>query len=268
MEKITSRNNERIKLVVKLNSSATKRKELGLYVLEGVRLCSDALESGVEITEVFFTEKVLQRHAQLISKLTQNAQKNYEITQDVSHRLSETQTPQGVFCICKIQSSLKKKYEIDIKGKYIALENIQDPANLGAIARTAEALGINGAILSNCCDIYNPKAMRASMGSLLRLPVIGTEDLPQLLQNCAEKGMATLCSTPSDGAKDITTIPMETGLICVVGNEGSGVTHKTMSACTNLVTIPMFGRAESLNVATAAAILMWEMLRGGDKPYE
>lgn len=138
---------------------------------------------------------------------------------------------------------------------------MQDPSNLGAVLRTAEAFGMSGVIVGGGCDIYNPKALRAAMGSSMRISVLTTVNLPFLLIFAAKKGMLTLASTPSDGAKKITDMSFSGSVICVVGNEGSGISPEVMSACTLPVTIPMRGRAESLNAAAAAAVLMWELTK-------
>ena len=144
---------------------------------------------------------------------------------------------------------------------YIAVENIQTPLNLGAVARTAEALGREGLIVSGGCDIYNPQAQRAAMGSLLRLPVIEAEDLPAFLKDCAAKGMKTYAAVPDRGALSVTEMDRSKGVVCVVGNEGSGLSEDVIKSCVSPVTITMRGRAESLNAAAAAAVIMWEMVR-------
>ncbi|MCM1391586.1 MAG: RNA methyltransferase, partial [Ruminococcus sp.] len=166
----------------------------------------------------------------------------------------------GVFCVCKTLPEIDEGM-ISPNGKYIALENIQDPANLGAICRTAEALGISGAIVENGCDIYNPKAQRASMGSLLRLPVIRTTNLASLLIRSGENGMKIYATTPDANAVKITDADMSGGVIAVIGNEANGVTDEIFKVCKK-ITIQMLGRAESLNASMAAAVTMWEMMRG------
>jgi TrmH family RNA methyltransferase len=150
---------------------------------------------------------------------------------------------------------------IKYNGKYIALEDVSNPSNFGAVIRTAEAVGLDGVIVSGGCDIYNPKALRASMGSALRLSILTCDDAVGLIRELGSKGMLTLASTPDSSAELITEVPMNGGVVCVVGNEGNGVTDEVMSACTKRITIPMNGRAESLNASTAAAILIWEMVR-------
>lgn len=257
MEKITARGNEKIKYAVSLARSSSKRRESGEFFLEGARLCADAAESGVCVVTAFFTAAALETYSSYISKITAVCSSCYEVGSDAAARLSDTDSSQGVFCVCKAADFSPS---LDLSGRYIALENVQDPSNLGAVCRTAEALGL-GLIVSGGCDIYNPKALRAAMGSSLRLGIITVEDLPSFISDARGKGMLTLASTPRSDACVLGSFPVGSGVICVVGNEGNGVTEKTMLACERAVTIPMAGRAESLNASAAAAILMWEIAR-------
>ncbi len=259
MEKITARTNEKIKHAVRLGESASLRKESGEFFLEGARLCFDAVQTGIEIKQAFFTAKALWKYSEYTESIIAQSGICYEISAEVSQKLSDTENPQGVFCICAIRNDTSSS--LNPKGKYIALENLQDPSNLGAVCRSAEALGLDGLIVSGGCDIYNPKALRAAMGSSLRIPVIITESLASLLKEANNSGMQTLASVPRNTATDIRRISMEGGVICCVGNEGSGLSEETINVCTSAVTIPMSGRAESFNASAAAAILAWELKR-------
>jgi len=258
MEKITSRNNDKIKFFMKLTASAKERKENSLFTVEGVRLCFDAFLSGEEIIEFFFTEKIAEKFPEQTEKITEKAEDSFVITDEISSKLSDTSSPQGMFCIIKEK---KNSLAIKKKGCYIALDSIQDPANLGAAARTAEALGIDGMILYNCCDIYNPKALRASMGAFFRLPLEITSDLGSLLKDAAEDGILTVASVPDRDAESFSSLSFSTGVIAVIGNEGNGVSEEVISSCEKKATIEMKGRAESLNASAAAAIIMWEMVK-------
>ncbi|NMP36702.1 MAG: RNA methyltransferase [Clostridiales bacterium] len=261
MEKITSRSNDKIKFAARLREEVRERRESGLFIIEGVRLCCDAARSSVEIDTLFVTADAMMRYEKSIGLLERAAKQSYEITTDVASRISDTKQDQGVFCICKMLDKISDIDKIDTMGKYVALENISDPSNLGAAARTAEALGMSGIIVASGCDIYNPKAQRASMGSLLRLPVFFTAELPLTLGQLREKGMLTLASVPDSGARPVTEMNFSGGAVCVIGNEGAGITEVTASVCDIEVTIPMKGRTESLNASAAAAILMWEMMK-------
>jgi TrmH family RNA methyltransferase len=142
--------------------------------------------------------------------------------------------------------------------RVVALENVQNPENLGAVARTAEALGLDGLLLSGGCDVYHHRALRASMGALLRLPVTQTDDLPAAL---CQSRLPCYAAVPDAGAAPVTQCDFAHGGVIVIGNEGGGLSEEAVAACGHKITIPMRGRAESLNAAAAAAILCWEMVR-------
>ena len=259
-ERISSRSNEKIKLFQHLSQSASFRRETGLFSLEGARICRDAAMSGIEITTAFFTAEALRKYPEYAEAIFEKAEQCFEITHDLCGRISDTRGPQGVFCIC-VQRENENEQQLDPSGTYIALDNMQDPSNLGAVLRTAEAFGLSGVIVGGGCDIYNPKALRAAMGSSLRISVLTTGNLPSLLIFAAKKGMLTLASTPDSGALCVTDMPKRPGVICVIGNEGSGISAEVAEACEVQITIPMRGRAESLNAAAAAAVLMWELTK-------
>ena len=156
------------------------------------------------------------------------------------------------------------KYPEKSKGicgdKIIALDNVQDPSNVGAIIRTAEALGIDCIIAYKCCDIFNSKALRASMGSILRMNVVDIDNLVDTLSSLKEK-YSIYSTVPDSTAVNITTLDFSKPSICVIGNEANGVEDNIKNISHSLVTIPMRGRAESLNASVAASLTMWEMLR-------
>ncbi len=263
MENITSKNNGKIKYAVCLKDNSSARKKSNEFFVEGARLCFDAAESEVDILQFFFTSGAKEKYAKYYEKISFCACESYEINEDVSKKLSDTQSPQGMFCVCRGVDKSTKWDKINSNGKYILLENVQDPSNTGAVARTAEALGLDGMIVSGGCDIYNPKALRASMGAFFRLNVITCEDLQQFIADAEKMNMTVAASTPDCNAKKITDVDFSSGVICIVGNEGNGVSRETLENATVKVTIPMEGRAESLNASTAAAIIIWEMMRRG-----
>lgn len=259
MNRLDSVSNDKVKLAVKVASSSKARKEKGLFFLEGLRLCRDSALTGTEIKYAFFSDKAYEKFTDEAEFIMGKAEEAYLISELVASKLSLTETSQGFYCLCKRGESLDF-FDLDSEGKYIALENIQDPANLGAVCRTAEALGIKGAILYNCCDRYSPKSQRAAMGSLLRLPVYESDNLVSDLVTLKEKGMKIYATSPDEKSAKITETSMSGGVVCVIGNEGNGVSDEVF-AVSEKITIPMLGNAESLNASMAAAITMWEMMR-------
>ncbi len=261
MEKITSKSNDRIKYAVKIRENSSFRKQENLFFAEGARLCFDAASSGVEITELYITEKALTKYEEYVRLVESCAERSFLVSAEVAEKLSDTKSSQGVFCLCKMLDKKTNIGKIKYNGKYIALEDVSNPANFGAVVRTAEAVGLDGVIVSGGCDIYNPKSQRAAMGSLFRLNIVETENLPETLKELSAKGMAVLAGVPDSNAEKITEVDMSDGVVAVIGNEGNGITQETCDAATKLVTIPMKGRAESLNAAAAASIIIWEMMR-------
>ncbi len=255
---ITAKSNPKIKEVKALLTSSRERKNQALFVLEGVRLCLDALVSGAEVKSVFCTEDCALKFADETTKLRENCEDFYTVSADVLKSISDTVTPQGVVCTVKM---LNKSFEYEQGKKYIALDTIQNPDNLGAISRTAEALGIDGLVIFGGCDIYNPKALRASMGALLRLPIKLCETLEAEISECEGKGIKTYATVPDRSAEDITAVDFSAGAMCIIGNEGNGVSKGIIEKCSGRVTVKMRGRAESLNAAAAASIVMWELVK-------
>lgn len=259
-EKITSVSNDAVKMCVRVRDSARARRESGRFFLEGARLCADAVQSGYEPVSTFYTAQALERYGDYLNRILPHAASSYEVAPAVAAKLADTRTPQGVFGLFCIPE--ERDTDVPEPGAYVALEQVQDPGNLGAICRTAEAIGVHGVLLSSCCDRYNPKAQRAAMGSLLRLRLFDIPDLPAYLRACGADGFKTYASVPDGTACPVTQADFTGDVITVIGNEGSGITPETAAACSGRVTIPMGGRAESLNANSAAAILIWEMMRG------
>ena len=254
---LTSRANALVKQAAAVRRSARERRESGLFFLEGARLCADAASSGTVVSVCLYTDEAAEKYADRLQDVLSAAEKTARITPDLAKYLSETQSPQGVFCLCRMREHAS---QIDPAGKYLALSDVQNPDKLGAIIRTAEALGLSGLIVEGGCDLYNPKAQRAAMGSLLRIPIVGTADLCALLADCRRSGMQIFASTPDADALPVTDVSFSGGTVCVVGNEGAGLREEILRSCTR-VTIPMRGRAESFNASAAATILLWEMTR-------
>lgn len=255
--KLKSKENDVIKLVAMLQKSSKYRRENGLFVLEGLRLCEDAIDNGYAPEMVFVSSSFMREYYDKAEKISVKSKNNYEITEDVFKKISDTTTPQGILCVYKIPKFEKTK--LLKNGKYIVLENLQDPSNLGAISRTAEALGINGIILDGGCDPYGPKSLRASMGALLRIPVFSRENSLQVLK---ENGIKTYAAVVNDDeALLLGNAKFNVGCAVFIGNEANGLKPETSAECDYKITIPMNGRAESLNAAVAASIIMWEMCK-------
>ncbi len=252
--RITSRENPFVKQIVNLNSSAKQRRESGLFVLEGLRICKDAVENNVRFLKLIISDGAAGKYAEDINILSGSAETIVSVTDDVFKKMSDTDSPQGISALAQIPET---KGLPNSNGRYIALENLSDPSNLGAVSRTAEALGVGGIILSGGCDPYSPKALRASMGTLLRMPLYFSDNLIKTAEKCRLRSLACVVDGSAKSLKDIS---FKDGDMLMIGNEANGLTEETKTGSNEKITIPMSGRAESLNAAAAAAIAMWEMM--------
>ena len=254
---ITSREYSLIKLVSSLQTSAKKRRENSLFVLEGLRICLDAMENSIRFDKLIISDTAIKKYSDTVNSFALNSDECFVIPDSLFRKISDTKSPQGIIAVCKICD--RKSSEINPRGRYVALENVADPANLGAVSRTAEALGADGLILSaDGCDPYSPKALRASMGTLLRVPVFIFNDLAGELKKSGLKSFACVVDKNAESIKEQS---FNDGSVVIIGNEANGITDETKAAADRLVTIPMSGRAESLNAAAAAAIAVWEMMK-------
>lgn len=259
--KISSKANSTVKYAKKLLTSSSFRKKEKLFLLEGIRLCDEALKSGIKFNTVFFTEKIEKKFPKTINSLIEKSRIFFETTEEIIALISDTDTPQGVVCICEMTSA----QEIDRKysNKLIMIENIQNPSNLGSIFRTCDALGIKDVIISgDSCDIYNPKVLRGSMGAAFRLNIKVCDNFRGFVSELISSGYKVYATVPSSDAEILGENSLFSKKCAVIfGNEGNGVTPETIDLCTKKLTIPMIKNAESLNVSVAAGIIIWELTR-------
>lgn len=270
--KITSTKNDTIKFALSLKNDAKIRIQNGLCFAEGLRLCAEAVASNRAKT-LFFTPAFAEKHPEFIlfeehtvcnktvfeqTVCEQTVCERVEISGNVAQTISDVQNPQGVFCLCDT-NGLKRPVNQISGGKILALEHISDPGNLGTILRTAEAFGADGILLSaDCADVFSPKVLRAGMGCSFRLPIYESADFPLDLKTLREKSFAVYGAMLSDGAVLVTELKTPADFVLIVGNEANGITSETAQVVTPVI-IPMKGRAESLNAASAASILLWEL---------
>jgi len=254
---ITSKDNPLVKQVSALQTSSRARRDSGLFVLEGLRICLDAYENGLTFEMLIVSKSAYEKHQNQIASFETVAVKKYILNDSLFKKISDTDTPQGIIAVAKMP---EYNAEISKNGRYIALENLQDPSNLGAIARTAEALGVSGIIMNKTgCDPYSPKSLRASMGTLIRLPVWIVDDISDFI---TDVGLTSYACVVDKCAQSITDTKFKSGDVIIIGNEANGISNALKEKSDKLITIPMSGMAESLNAAAAAAIAMWEMING------
>lgn len=240
---ITSRTNDRIKAVRALQQHK-ERVRTGLHLLEGDKLVFDAAASGAELVTVYALEgAAVPEGAEVVT-----------VSESVMEAIRTQPSPQGVCAVCRTPELTPP--ERFPAGLIVALDRLQDPGNLGTILRTADALGAAGLLLSeDSVDPFSPKALRAAMGSTYHLPV-WVAPLPETLDRLSAAGYACICGHLAGSE---TMPPHGENTVLVVGNEGSGVSDAVASRCARY-RMPMRGRAESLNAAVFAALMMQKLL--------
>ncbi len=266
---ITSRDNRLIKEFRRLSDDPRHRRESGRFAVEGARLCADAARTGVGIPAAFITARAREQYPEYVAAVIASAEAVYDIPDTLARHLTDTATPQGVFCIALLPVQRKTVQDLPAEGCFAALEAVQDPGNLGTMIRTAEAFGLSGLLLSDgCCDPYSPKVLRASMGGVFRLPLYAAGDLSQTLPLLTKRGFRPAACVVDAAAQPVQAAGLGRGTIAVIGNEGNGLREETVASCPQAITIPMEGRAESLNASMAAGIVFWEMVRKDGTAYE
>lgn len=240
-------------------TSARERKMTGTFVLEGLRLCADAALNGYAVETLIVSESVAP--SDKLSLIADAAKLAVKVPDSLFSYMCDTVSPQGVMCIVKTLDTLHNVAEIK-SGRYVVLENTADPANLGTIARTAEALGISGLVISSKgCDPFSPKSQRAGMGALLRIPIYITDNVCSAVNKLKGNGFNVYASVVNNADCDVRETEYPDKCAVLIGNEANGLTADALAVCDKRITITMSGRAESLNAAAAASIIMWEMTR-------
>ncbi|MBQ8171973.1 MAG: RNA methyltransferase [Oscillospiraceae bacterium] len=249
---LTSRKNDIVRRFRELSRDKKLRDAQGAFVAEGDHLCKEAVQSSLEISFALVTERALKKYPAAQELIA--AAKGYAvISEDIAEYISDTKAPQGLFAEIRRSAAAQMP-----SGKLVMLDGVQDPGNVGTIIRTAEALGIKAVLLSPACaDVYSPKTLRASMGSVFRLPCI-TCDIPQMIATLRSDGYSVYGSMLDEAAQRLGDISFPDKSAVVIGSEGSGISDATASACTGGLYIPISG-AESLNAAAAASIILWEL---------
>lgn len=250
MDRITSRSNPLIAQIRKLNRSRAYRRELGETVCEGPKLLEEALKWGAVPTTLLLEE------GEPIPAGIPAGLRLAEVPGDLLRWTADTETPQKYLFLCKIPPlSPPARLTGD---RYLILDGVQDPGNVGTIWRTADAFGASGIfLLPGCADPYGPKTVRSTMGACFRLPLWET-DLKHLTNLLREARLPLYATALRDDAADVRQADLSRAAV-VIGSEGKGISQEALDACDRALKIPMTERCESLNAAAAAAVVLWEM---------
>lgn len=260
-EVIKSKDNPKIKLYKKLSNSKKERYRYKLFVLEGSRLVFDAVKSGADIRQIYFTQSGFEKHGEEFERLSGDSINVNIISDEMGNYISATENTQGVFAQCSFSDNTSVKGKIKNNGKYAVLYKLQDPGNAGMIIRTADALGLDGVIFCESCDVYNPKVVRSTMGSMFRIPVFRDICADELFIALDDAGIKSYAAVVDNDACDVKKVSFKSGGAVFIGNEGNGLDNEITDKCTEKITIRMSGNTESLNAAMAAGIIMWELMR-------
>ncbi|MBR4101313.1 MAG: RNA methyltransferase [Oscillospiraceae bacterium] len=261
--RITAKDNPAIKHYRRLRDQKKARRAEGLFVIEGLRIVCDALAEASRVQQIFVTDSAWEKHGDTLTTLMQETGSLLRISDAVGSVMTDTEHTQGIFAICRIPERRTLAEALKSSGKYLVLCNLQDPGNMGMILRTADALGVDAILSCGSCELYSPKVMRATMGSIFRVPVYEQTDALALLELLRAQKIRSYAAVPAKHAVKLTECELSGGTAVWIGNEGNGLPADVIAACDTAVTIPMQGGPESLNAAMAAGILMWEMMKSG-----
>lgn len=225
-------------------------------------MAEEALRDDLGVTLLIAAPALMQHHGKGVLKLAENrAVEVLWISDRLMDALAESKTPQPVMAVVKMKAHAADTLLDLPNGLIIIAHQLQDPGNLGTIIRTAEAVGASGvAVTKNTVDPYHDKAIRASMGSILRLPVVRLNDGTAFVRTCKERGMQTVATVLS-GERSCFDVDLTKPTVFVLGQEGSGLPHAIVADIDLRIHIPMAPAIDSLNVATAAAVVLYETMR-------
>lgn len=259
--RIASRGNPVIVQTAKL-SSRKNREETSAFFFEGVHLLEEYLRFGWTPERVFVREDRVGDCLPLLQRVPPETVT--VVPEPVFEKLCTEQAPQGILTVSRYLPCIP---EIDspseIPGRTILLESVRDNGNVGTVIRTAAALGWTCVLSSDCADVYSPKTVRASMGTLFAGGTAVCRDLEGLVRKLRESGRRVWAAALEEGGETLGRFEFREDDCFIVGNEGQGISEKLLKAAGRTVRIPMTDKAESLNAASAAAVLMWEGSRGG-----
>ncbi|MCL9969936.1 RNA methyltransferase [Anoxybacillus kestanbolensis] len=247
MKRIESPKNERVKQWKKLLTKK-EREKTGLFLVEGFHLVEEAIKSGVHIEEIIIAEHATIPASWNVAHIPMTI-----VTNDVMKAISDTETPQGIAAVCK-----QLHWNVDDVQTALFIDAVQDPGNVGTIIRTADAAGIDAVVVGEgSVDIYNAKVIRATQGSLFHFPVI-KGGIGQWMARFQNEHIPIYGTSLQNGV-DYRSVSPSSSFALIVGNEGSGVNDKWLQQTTANLYVPIYGQAESLNVAVATGILLYHL---------
>lgn len=254
MEMITSKTNSLCVHLRKLASSRSYREETGEFLCDSPKLLREAAQWGAPVQALLYTGGV-----ELPRELEGRVPRLAKVSESVMRSVSPMETPQGAVFSCRLPDCGPPE-RLEPDGRFLVLDGVQDPGNVGTILRTADAFGASVILLPGCADLYNPKTLRAGMGVHFRSAIYRCT-LPELTALLKEAGLPLYGAALRDDTADVREVDLRRCAVAV-GSEGRGLSAEVLAACGRTVRVPMDPRCESLNAASAAAVLLWEAARG------
>ena len=261
IDRVTSRDNSLLR-----QARAVRDGKLDeLIFVEGLRLCEEAQRSNLEIEAVIVSEELMrkERAAQAIAELSRVSKRTASVSEKLLESISYTKTPQGIVVLAHRPDSSEERLAAGLPANplLVVLHQINNPVNVGAILRTAEAAGATGVITTkNTSDPFSPKSLRGAMGSAFRLPIWSGPTYDEVIEWCRTRGIATVCSD-AEADTDYTDLDWTRAIALMLGPESTGFTAEELMNADRSVKITMRGQTESLNVSVAAGILLFEANR-------
>ncbi len=257
MKTIESLHNDLIKDIRKLkeNSIRNQRRQL---IIEGEKMLLEALGAGVKPVLAIVDSNQIESYSVVLKALESAGTEMILSPEKIIEALTDTKSPQGILAVIPYPKQLSLD---DLPDKLIVLDGVQDPGNVGTIIRTADAAGFGGLIFNKACaDPFNAKTLRSTMGSIFRIPTFCTDPLEDLIVKLVELGYCAI-SSEMNGSDFYSRADVGKKIALIIGNESIGVSHNVSNVATMHLKLPMYGGAESLNAAIAAAIMMYELVR-------
>lgn len=236
-----------------------KRKQ---FIVEGINMVEECIDNHYPLVYIIYSDELLNVKGgkKLFDKISSHP-RLIHVTDQLYREISQMENPQGIMGVSEFRINTIDRLNIHEEISLLLLDRLQDPGNMGTIIRSADAFGIDGIIITKgCVDVFNPKVIRSTMGSIFRVPIYHEEDSLAIINRLKKEGVRVY-TTSLEGSLHIHQVDFNNPFLLVIGNESSGVSPYIYTVSDKLIKIPMVGDAESLNVAIASSIIMYESIR-------
>lgn len=259
MRAITSQSNSKLKEFTLLCRDRSERDRRNVCVLDGLKLCRDAVRNGVILKQLWLSDSSSEKYSSVLEPVISASEEVFIVTDSAAKKFSETVSPQGVMAMAERPENVSagRLTETD---RVLGLCGVQNPENVGGAIRTAAALGFKNIVVSHdCADPWSPRSVRAGAGTQLNCQILITDDFLTTVKELRRDGFRTIASALHMDSVSVVESKRDGKIFLAVGSEGSGLPEDVINACSEIIHIPLDEGVESLNAAAAAAIMMWEL---------